>query len=311
MQPRTVLLVLLAVGAAGGTAYMARSWVQAERNALLASQQAATPLPTAEAKQETVEVLVAAEALPAGRILKNSDLRWQTWPDTDLAASYIVKGEDQGGDGEGPASPDTLAGAVVRTGMQEGEPVTIGRVVRPGDRGFLAAMLRPGYRAMAVPVNAASGIAGLIFPGDRVDVVLTHVFDRDQDAGQRLYRASETILNDIRVLALDQRTDDQEGKPVIAKTATLELTAKQVERLTVAKELGLLSLSLRPIAREDGDTPGGAKRAKRATFTTDTQVSRLLPGRKNERSTGPTVEVVRGDKAEQIAFDRRHRRAVQ
>ena len=165
---------------------------------------------------------------------------------------------------------DDLLGAVVRAGMVDGEPITDRRVVRPGDRGFLAAMLASGHRALSVPVNAASGISGLISPGDRVDVILSHTIKED-GAGPNQRKASETMLSDIWVLALDQRTDDVDGERVVAETATLEVAPKEAEKLSLAQKLGALSLSLRPIARA-----GDPKEPARPTFTTDREISRVM-----------------------------------
>ena len=189
---------------------------------------------------------------------------------------------------------DDLLGAVVRAGMVDGEPITDRRVVRPGDRGFLAAMLASGHRALSVPVNAANGISGLISPGDRVDVILSHTIKED-GAGPNQRKASETMLSDIRVLALDQRTDDVDGERVVAKTATLEVDPKEAEKLSLAQKLGALSLSLRPIARA-----GDPKEPARPTFTTDREISRVMSAPRNKRD--PTV-VVRGSEMTGVEFE--------
>jgi len=146
--------------------------------------------------------------------------------------------------------------------------------------------LAKGHRALSVPVNAASGISGLIFPGDRVDLILSHVI-KAEDGGGKERKASETVLSDIRVLALDQRTDDVDGERVIAKTATLEVDPKEAEKLSLAQKLGDLSLSLRPIART-----GDPAEATLPTFTTDSEISRVMSAPRTKR--GPTVVVVRG-----------------
>jgi pilus assembly protein CpaB len=157
-------------------------------------------------------------------------------------------------------------------------------------------MLKSGHRAITVEVNAASGLSGLIFPGDRVDVILTHTVNGDQSATGSARRASETVLTDIRVLALDQRTDDAGDEREIAKTATLELTPKEAERISLAKRLGSLSLSLRPVARE-GEDPDPA-----TSFTLDNQISSVvtIPRRDDGDGgapAGPKVKVMRGGSA--------------
>lgn len=278
MRLRVVVLVALSLTAAGGAAYMTNSWLQSQQ------QQAARPEPV-EAEPEPVKtkVLVASEQLTAGSILKSGDLSWQAWPEDGVLDSYVVQAPEY--------DPKTLEGAVVRSTLMKGEPVTETRVVRPGDRGFLAAMLKEGHRALSVPVTATSGISGLIFPGDRVDVIMTHSV-APMEKGDRERRASETVLSDIRIMALDQRTDDVDGERVVAKTATLEVTPKQAERLSLAQQLGALSLVLRPIARdEESDAPSYA------TITTDSQVSRLMRGPRNDDK----VVVMRGSETSESA----------
>jgi pilus assembly protein CpaB len=276
MRLSVVVLILLSLTVAGGAAYMTNSWLQSER-AQVASTAPKAPAPA----PERTEVLVAAADLPAGRIVQPGDLSWQPWPDRGRLDAYVEKTPET-------AQDQPLLGAVVRASMIAGEPITETRVVRPGDRGFLAAMLREGHRALSVPVNATSGLSGLIFPGDRVDVVLTH----KSNDGARTRQASETVLRDIRVLALDQRTDDQEGERVVASTATLEVTPKQVEALSLALQLGRLSLSLRPIARA-----GGGDAESKRSFTFDREISVLA---NTGGETGPLVEVVRGSASTQV-----------
>ncbi|MDZ7712504.1 MAG: Flp pilus assembly protein CpaB [Rhodovibrio sp.] len=280
MRPRVIVLTALSLAIAGAAAVMTNNWLQQQQGQ--ANQAAVAPAPVEAPKQS--KILVADGTLTAGTILKPEHLRWQAWPEDGLLDVYVVDG--QAAADSDARSRESLLGAVVRTGMVDGEPITDKRVVRPGDRGFLAAMLAEGHRALSVPVNAASGISGLIFPGDRVDVILSHSI-RAEGAGRNERKASETVLSDIRVLALDQRTDDVDGERLVAKTATLEVDPKEAEKLSLAQKLGDLSLSLRPIAR-DGDP----KEPARPTFTTDTEISRVISAPRNKR--GPTVVVVRG-----------------
>lgn len=279
MRLRFIILIGLSLAVAGGAAYMTQMWLRAEREAV------AKPAPAPEPDTPTAEVLVAASQIPAGTILKPSHVRWQSWPEESVSENYIVK--------QAKTDPE-LEGAVVRQSMARGEPLTESRVVRPGDRGFLAAMLKPDMRAISVPVNASSGISGLVFPGDRVDVILTHAVDEEQSSNGAKREASETVLHDIRVLALDQRTDDQDGKRIVAKTATVEVTPKQAEKISLAKQLGNLSLSLRPVAR------AGEKKDEHLTVTVDSEVSAIVgrPRRKREA----IVKVVRGGESEELSF---------
>lgn len=266
MSAQRILMLVIAVVIAGGTVLFLRSYLNAQ---LMAAQQAARPVKQ-EAPKPALQVLVARGDVRTGQIIKPDDLRWQAWPEGTLAPSYVVEGRR-------PLSD--FVGAVARAPLAAGEPVTEGRVVLPGDRGFMAAVLQPGMRAVTVPVTATSGIAGFIFAGDKVDLILTHVVQQAAD-GEKERQASETILRDIRVIAMDQRLDSKPGEPPqLAKTATLEVTSKQSEIITLAQEMGKLSLSLRSLQEgQESQEPEGH------TFTRDSQVSVLLPPPSGGRS---------------------------
>lgn len=284
MRLRIVVLALIAFGAAGSAVFLAQDWLQAQKDALNAQ------LAARQSEPETVmEVLVAAENLPRGTFIKDSHLVWQIWPEDGISERYIVR------EGESvPAAAEQLVGAVVRNGLTEGEPITEGRIVRPGDRGFLAAVLRPGMRAVSVPVSATAGVAGFVFPGDRVDLILTHEIQRSGESVT--HRASETLLRDVRVLAVDQSVDDQNGTPRVAKTATLEVSPKQAEIITVSMQIGRLSLVLRSLGVED-DKP---KIVEQRTHTWDSQASRLLEGFSGD--SGPSVVVFRREEKQRVKF---------
>jgi pilus assembly protein CpaB len=139
----------------------------------------------------------------------------------------------------------------VRNPLTAGEPVTQGSLVAPGDRGFLAAALGPGMRAVTISVSAGTSVAGFVFPGDRVDLVLTQEVDCECD--EQPLRASETILRNVRVLATDQSTETTttpEGQTQVQafSMVTLEVTPIIAEKIAVAQTIGTLSLSLRSIA---------------------------------------------------------------
>src|SRR5688572_17959644 len=189
------------------------------------------------------EVLVATRSLPVGTIIDAEALRFQRWPEGLVQPAYYIKGKPG-------VRPADLVGTVVRNEITAGQPFTQGALIKPGERGFLAAALGPGMRAVTVAVSPTSGVAGFIFPGDRVDIVLTQTVAGGGD-GPPL-KASETILRNVRVLATDQRMSSQgeDGKPIIVNTATatLEATPKSAEKIAVAQTIGSLSLSLRSIA---------------------------------------------------------------
>ncbi len=295
MSKKSILLIAAAVLLVASTFFLARNWMDNQRVQVVGAYlgvDSIMPEPVAP-----TYVLVTARSMPAGSFVKENDLSWQAWPQASIAESYLTKDK---------VAAEDLYGAVVRRGLNVGEPVIATGVVRPGDRGFLAAVLGPGYRAVATSVNAASGIAGLIFPGDRVDIILTHTIKDTKDGERRKRTASETVLTNVRVLALDQTIDDQGTEAKVAKTATFELLPKQVEILAVARELGSLSLSLRSLAKDDEELERLALGlahplddpipAIGRTLTLDNEVSRLAGGsdKAGKRESGTMVRIVRG-----------------
>jgi pilus assembly protein CpaB len=276
MGPRRIIVLLIALVVAGGTAMFARSWV--------AGQQANVTVAAPAPQQDFHAVLVAESDLPAGTFVKPQHLRWQQWPTDDVPETYVVKGQ---------RSDAEMVGAVVRSRIAAGEPITDGAVVKPGDRGFLAAVLSPGMRAVSIPVNATSSHSGLIFPGDRVDLILTQSLSANE--GDTVRRVSETVLSNIRIIAMggDTSDDPSEGETKSAKTATFEVTPQQAEQVTLLTELGKLSLSLRSLA---GPAPEIAAVADTQTLTWDRDVSRVLrSGRISTR-----LLVLRGSDAEDV-----------
>jgi pilus assembly protein CpaB len=207
-----------------------------------AQQAAAAPVPTGP------KVLVAKKALPVGTIIDADSFSYQPWPKELMQSAYYVDGQPDG-------DPRKLLGTVVRYAITAGQPVTRGSLVGPRDRGFLAAALGPGMRAITVPVNSSAGVAGFVFPGDHVDLVLTQQVQGGGD-GPAL-KVSETIVRNIRVLATDQRfTDkDEDGKTSVKtfSNVTLEVTPRIAEKVAVAQSMGQLSLSLRSIADNTAD----------------------------------------------------------
>lgn len=280
MSVRNIILILAALLITAGTGMVARSWLNSQT-------QTAAPV---QPEVKITHVLVALKNLPTGTFVTENQLIWQAWPGEKLNESYLIKGK---------FDEKSLLGSVVRRGLTAGEPVTSARIVQPGQRGFLAAVLRPGYRAVAIRVNATTSIAGLIFPGDRVDILLSHKVNRDSGAR----RVSETILSNVRILAIDQKVDEQEGvpkKPKVGKNATLEVTPKQAEMLTIVGDLGKLSLVLRSLAKDEeelshivnSDEPLAEPDPERGkTHTWDTEVSRLLI---RPSAVANEVEVIRG-----------------
>lgn len=232
-----MVLLIGALIIAIGTAFAARSMFA---GAGAPQTEAAPPTPKGP------KVLVAQRGLPTGTIITADSISFQMWPEELVQDAYFIDGE---------SDVQSLIGTVVRHQITAGEPVTQGSLVKPGDRGFLAAALGAGMRAVTVPVSAKTGVGGFVFPGDRVDLVLTQSV-KGQDGGEGM-KASETILSNIRVLATDQSTTQEtvEGKTVVRafRTVTLEVTPRIAEKVAVAQTLGTLSLSLRSIADNQGE----------------------------------------------------------
>lgn len=189
-----------------------------------------------------VTVLVAARPVRAGILLKPEDL---------IAKEITAREAGNDSSVDSSDARAALGGAMVRRTLALGDVVRMKDVMRPGDHGFLAAVLGPGMRAISVGVDAITGTAGLIWPGDRIDVILTQTIgDATIPLGRRV--AAETILSDVRVIAIDQQLvqgvapDGAEGK---ARTVTMEVTADQAERVSVAIRIGRLSLSVRSADR--------------------------------------------------------------
>lgn len=229
-----MILLVGALFVAGLTAFMARSLMQG----------ASAPKAQAQVVQKVdgPEVLVATRELPVGTILDATALKFQPWPKEMVDNAYYIRKD---------TDLQSLVGTVVRNPITAGQPVTQGSLVKPGDRGFLAAALGPGMRAVTVPVSGASAVAGFVFPGDHVDLVLTQSVPGGGD-GPPL-KVSETVLRNLRVLATDQRTDNKvgdDGKTVVKtySNVTLEATPKIAEEIAVAQTVGELSLSLRSLA---------------------------------------------------------------
>ena len=239
-----IALILVALLAAGGAAVMVKRILdsQAEAQAKLSSVKVEEP---------AVYVLVADETVPIGTTLTQGALRWQKWPDDNIGESFISAEK------EDAKALTKLVGATMRQDAAAGTPITEEMVFRRGKAGFLAGMIADGMRAVSVAVDATSGAAGFILPGDRVDVVLTfnarelaRGYGKSEpgegsddegsnpaDTGPAKY-TSETVLQNLRVLAIDQNFKGVEGEAEVAKNATLEVDPKQAEVLTVARAMG-------------------------------------------------------------------------
>lgn len=277
MRRQTVLFVLFALLLASTVTFLARL--------TLGRMGAESERVVVREKAETVEVLVADRAIGPGIFLKPDDLRWQPWPKAAASAGLITREE---------MSDQDLAAAVARQPIAPDEPITEGKIVRPGSGGFLAAVLQPGRRAISILVTRATGNAGLVFPGDLVDLVLTQRLPGSEGATERV--VGETVLRAVRVLAIDQLMERPDA-PKVAQTVTLEVTPEQAQRLAVAQRLGDLALSLRSLAVADSETDA-AEVAPAMTWDRDVSQARSrIPapaGNANAAPPAPAVVIMRG-----------------
>lgn len=258
MRAIMIIVLLIAVGAAGVAAYLVNNYLASQ------TQQAQTedaPLPIFTGQR----VLVADEEIRAGEALRPSMFRWQPWPEEDILSSYKVIGDTEGATeqqvfNQRTAFEAAMSGKITRRFVAAGEPLTDQLVFDRDNASFMAGALRPGMRAIAIPVNETTGAAGFILPGDRVDILLTHditsalprgVEGPGPDAPVARY-ISETVLESLRVLAVDQVFREDEDDPRVVDTVTVEVTARQAEVINLAKRMGTMTLTLRALSdRQD------------------------------------------------------------
>lgn len=263
-------------------------------------------------------VLVSAKTLPVGAVITAEDLVWQAWAEDAIHEKYIVNKSAEPEKSRGKLV-EPFIGAVTRYPITNGEPILAEKVFRGDTAGFMAGALAPGMRAVTIKVQEHTSAAGFIFPGDRVDVFLTHdQASKVEDIDERkesesvktaLKSVTETILSNKKVLSIGQIVANVEKKQaIVAKTITLEVTPKEAQMMTVARTMGKLSLSLRSLqdAPIDDEEGGGL------TFTTDVEVSPYLRSKKAQQAedeveeeeetpdflpslpSGPVIKVFRG-----------------
>jgi pilus assembly protein CpaB len=260
------------------------------------------------------QILVAAIPLAPGTLLRDQDVTWQL---IDRPADHgeFVRPSAATAEGQpeldqqaraavyGMALRGAIDGAAARTSIAKGDPIKRGEIVKPGDRDFLQVVLSPGARAIAIPVATGGASTGLLYPGDRVDVILTQKFG----GGEPLTRqsVSETVVENLRVLAIDAP-----GKPTdsFGRTVTLEVTPVQAEKVNVSTDLGKLSLTLRSTSGASGGvaaaaTPGpGEAAAVRPTWAGDVSpaLGGMMPPEKQITAEQPPVLVLHGARSESV-----------
>jgi pilus assembly protein CpaB len=264
---RNLLLLLAALFLGGLATWLTAGWL--DRSA------SATAMPPADAGSGLVRIVVAARDLEPGSVIARDSLVLQPWPRAGLRSEHLLAER---------VSLASLAGATVRSPVPAGQPLVAANLVRRGEQGALAALISPGRRAISLPVSAASGLSGLVGPGDRVDIILIAA----PGDGRRVM--GQTVVENVRVLGIDQRLarasaapSDVDGvPPAPASTVTLEVTPGEAQAVAVAQELGKLTLTLRDLqatAGPAGQVPAHQAPAHQALQTTwDSDVARLPAG---------------------------------
>jgi pilus assembly protein CpaB len=273
MLARTALFVLMLLGLAG---FGAVAWINLHP---------AGPADNAPAPTDKIALLIAARPLRAGTLLKPDDLSTELRAPGDVPSGARI---------DSTAARRDLFGAMIRRNLTQGEAILAADALNPGDRGFLAAVLGAGMRAVTVGVDVVSGLSGLVWPGDRVDLILTQSQEgADIPPSRRI--SGETVLHDVRVLAIDrqliQGATSESPESQVARTVTLEVTPNDAERVVVAGRLGHLSLTVVPVAQTNvHGEPDPQQPGKPITWGGD--VSSALRG--GSSSDGSTVHLFQG-----------------
>ena len=242
---------------------------------LIPAQHVATNVSRAgPAETNLPQIWVARQDMQIGSFVDQGDFEAQDWPQAAILPDQLKVGTVQ---------PSDIQGAVVREKINKGEPILMAKLVRPGERGFLAAVLLPGMRAISVGVDSVSANSGLVLPGDRVDLILTQSLSSDTSPGRA--HVAETIARAVRVLAVGKDLNaPQDSKDIDDRphTVTLEVTPKEADQISVASSMGDIKLALRSLSvtptDEDEDklatTDADLSKADHPTFASD--VSKAL-----------------------------------
>lgn len=270
MSPMRIIILLLALAAAGGAAFLV---LQLTRPQVVTETVLQDKLRIEEREVSEVEVLTVLRDLAIGETIKAEDLQWSPWPEANLVEGYYVQS----------AMPDSigkLTGAVVKAALYKGEPLLKQKVAIKGDQGLLAAMMDPEMRAVSIDISPESASGGFILPNDRVDLILTYEQIANEMRGLSGRTVATTIIKNVRVLAIDQNfAMNAEGETArLGSTATLEVSPKEAELLAMSMRRGEVSLSLRPL----NHMSSGTDRSPRIE---------LLDG--NDASLGPKIIVIR------------------
>jgi pilus assembly protein CpaB len=231
MKAARILVLGIALAAGGAAAFLVGSDDETKE---------APPAPVVQ-QFPTVDVLIAKSDIGMGIAVPANNFAWQAWPEATTGDSYVTRKSR-------PNAIEEFAGAITRAPFTAGEPIREAKLIKAnGAAGFMAAILPSGMRAVSTEISPETGAGGFILPNDRVDVILSRRA-REGDKGGNSSPTSETILANVRVLAIDQTVEEKNGqRVVVGKTATVELTPRQAESLAQSRQLGSLSLALRSL----------------------------------------------------------------
>lgn len=317
MRGVRVLILACASVAAMASMWLMRGAIESRANvpapAIAAAQ---APAPVAQPGVETprtVDILVAAKDIPIGRTLARDDVKWQAFPAESTTPYFFVKQEDEN-------ALDTIMGAASRVSFRAGEPLSTEKIIDLNGSGVMAALLRKGMRAVAVPISDITGAGGFILPGDFVDLLLTRqisVEEFNPSTGEIdrtvTHNQTDTVMSTVRVLAIDQRIAerDGEGTSAVGNTATIELTPDQVELISLTRQIakqerGFLTLSLRSFAELVEEYGEDVERILPRTELDLQALARAKIKRANEMR-----EMAEGFRAEQRAYELERRKRLE
>ena len=249
MKPARLAILGIALLAGGAAAYL-----------MSGSEPPPPPAPVVVAPSiKTVDVLVAATDIPMGQTVRPTDLRWQAWP-ADSVSEALVKRPDA------PKGLEDTAGSIARSAFLGGEPIRREKLIRADGSGFMSAILPSGKRAVAISIDTrgATSAGGFVLPNDRVDLIRTSRDEEASRSGGGDVQRAETILTNIRVLAIGQNVQEKNGEKVVTgETATLELTPAQAEQVAAAQKSGQIALALRSLVDANQPEPPAEDRSER------------------------------------------------
>jgi pilus assembly protein CpaB len=261
MKPARIVVLVIAVAAGGIAAWLA------------GRSDLPPPAPAPVAQLETTDVLIANADIGLGNTVSAQDLRWQVWPTAAAGSSFVRKSER-------PDAINELVGSIARAPFFSGEPIREAKLIKAKGSGYMAAILPSGMRAISVDIVPETGASGFILPNDHVDVILTRRDRAAEKAAGVEVITSETVLSNVRVLAIGQAVEEKNGQRVVdGKQATLELTPRQAETLALSRQLGTITLALRSLvdfqskdapAADDGGRRSGVNMVRYGITTTTT-----------------------------------------